>query len=354
MVKTVAVAVVVAALAFAFPAWAAPAQDAALRNAISDLNLEGVRSALKNGANPNALDPRQQLTPLGLAAHANVLGVVDPSAAAKEAGFMDLATAQSNALEITKALFAAGAKLGVHDRMILAGPIAWGNFEQVRLLVDKGASVTADLGGYTPTEFAKKNNQEAIYKMLIARGGIPVTSAAAAQLALVEAASGDDLEGMERAIKQGATVTSVHAANKETALIAALLHGAVTARNALTILWLLEHRADPNEPNGYGDLPLHIFVRMSKPALGHPVAKEWAESTFGNLLRGGAKISGTDSAGRTPLHVAAQSDNVRAAEILLNEGAKVMPRDKMGKTPLDYAESAAMIKLLKTHGATER
>jgi hypothetical protein len=47
-------------------------------------------------------------------------------------------------------------------------------------------------------------------------------------------------------------------------------------------------------------------------------------------------------------------DNVRAAEILIHQGAKVMPRDKQGKSPLDYAESAAMIKLLKDNGAVER
>jgi hypothetical protein len=31
-----------------------------------------------------------------------------------------------------------------------------------------------------------------------------------------------------------------------------------------------------------------------------------------------------------------------------------MPRANNGKTPLDYAQSAAMIKLLKQNGATER
>jgi ankyrin repeat protein len=65
-------------------------------------------------------------------------------------------------------------------------------------------------------------------------------------------------------------------------------------------------------------------------------------------------VSAVDSLGRTPLHIAAENDNVQAGEILIKEGAKVMPRDKMGKTPLDYAESAAMIKLLKQNGATER
>ncbi len=31
-----------------------------------------------------------------------------------------------------------------------------------------------------------------------------------------------------------------------------------------------------------------------------------------------------------------------------------MPRDNQRKTPLDYAESAAMIKLLKENGAVEQ
>ena len=45
---------------------------------------------------------------------------------------------------------------------------------------------------------------------------------------------------------------------------------------------------------------------------------------------------------------------MRAADILIREGAKIMPRDRAGKTPLDYAESAAMIGLLKENDAIER
>lgn len=61
-----------------------------------------------------------------------------------------------------------------------------------------------------------------------------------------------------------------------------------------------------------------------------------------------------DSKGRTPLHFAAQADNLRAAELLIREGARIMARDEQGRTPLDYAESASMIQLLKKHGARER
>jgi hypothetical protein len=59
------------------------------------------------------------------------------------------------AVEITKLLSAAGAKLGPYDRTILFQPIADGNTKLVGLLIDKGASVTGDLEGFTPTELAK-------------------------------------------------------------------------------------------------------------------------------------------------------------------------------------------------------
>ena len=87
---------------------------------------------------------------------------------------------------------------------------------------------------------------------------------------------------------------------------------------------------------------------------GSDFERDLADITFGRLLKAGAKVSGMDDDGQTPLHVAAKYNNMEAAEILIREGAKIMPRDRTGKTPLDYAESAEMIRLLKSHGAVER
>jgi serine/threonine-protein phosphatase 6 regulatory ankyrin repeat subunit B len=191
--------------------------------------------------------------------------------------------------------------------------------------------------------------------LLVSHGAIPVDRQSSARLKFVEAAAQRDIEGMEGAIKDGAQINATDA-GKKTALTAALQLPIFEARDAMAIFWLLDHRADPNL-KGDGKLPLNEFVFWGSTFLNGekgPYLKQLAESTLAWLLKAGAKVSGTDEIGRTPLHVAAKYDRLRAAEILIEEGAKVMPRDKFGKTPLDYAESTAMIRLLKQNGATER
>lgn len=336
---------------------AGPAEDEALRNAAGcrqgNIDGEAVRAALKQGANPNApTATARPISPLGCVAMALAVKSGEPD---------------GSAVEVAKTLFAAGAKLGTADREILFFAIANGSVALVQVFIDHGASPTAKLEGFTPTELARKYNQPAVYDYLISRGGVPVDDSVAAQLALVQAAGRGDIAAMERAIAEGALINNPDA-NKRTALAAAVRNGVSQQSNADTIKWLLEHGADPNEnsESGFKDLeglPLHIFVVMTKYALNGPASatetprpelRQRAEDTFARLLKAGAKVSGMDSSGRTPLHVAAAADNVRGAEILLGEGAKVMARDKTGKTPLDYAESASMIKLLKANGATER
>ena len=71
------------------------------------------------------------------------------------------------------------------------------------------------------------------------------------------------------------------------------------------------------------------------------------------LIADGADISAIETNGRTPLHIAAATNNLYAAKLLLDSGAKVMVEDADGKTPLDLAASVEMVELLKEYGARE-
>lgn len=336
-------------LATAVTAWTAPVQDAALMEAASQLDVAGVRQALRQGANPNVLsDTARKTSPLEQIA----LGVLMHK---KEHD------AEERAIAIANSLFESGARLGPHDQGVLFFPISAGFVRFVSLLLDKGASPTARVEGYTPTELAVAHGQVLVYELLVARGGIPVRKYVAAQLSLNEAAQNGDIDGMSRALVAGAEIDGEDATGK-TALITALRTPIYKKENADTIRWILVKGANPNKKgeSGFRDVdqttPLHMFVLASSYALkdNRPEVRQLAEEIMRDLLKAGAKVSGMDVRDRTPLHFAARSDNLRAAEILIGEGARVMARDTTQKTPLDYAESKAMILLLKQNGATER
>src|ERR1700730_137914 len=290
-----------------------PSQDMALTEAALFHNIEEAKDALKKGANPSAAAATVRRTPpLGAAAMgtwrrtdraAADLARNETARKLSQQGLSDEEINRYLAVEITRTLFAAGAKLGPYDREILFQPIADGNMALVSLLLDRGASVTGDLEGYSPTELAKKYDQEAVYKLLVSRGGIPVDSRSSAQLALVEAAQNGDVEGMQRAVKNGALINDFDT-NKNTALMAAVRWGTYDPNRALAILWLLDHRADPNLEATEG-LPLHIFVFANKYTLNDleksPDRKVLAEQTLAGLFKAGAKVSGMDIAGQTLL-----------------------------------------------------
>jgi ankyrin repeat protein len=172
----------------------------------------------------------------------------------------------------------------------------------VRLLIDKGASVTGDLEGYTPTELAKKYGQEAAYQLLVSRGGIPVDSRSSAQLAFVEAAGNGDIDAMEGAATMGAKIDGLDA-NKQTALVAAVRTGIYERGRANAIWWLLDHGADPNQKGESGKLPLHMFVLANMYTLGESQkraeVKALAEETLRRLIKAGAKARMISAAHRS-------------------------------------------------------
>jgi ankyrin repeat protein len=229
-------------------------------------------------------------------------------------------------------------------------PISEGNLE----LVDN-ASVFKKLSGFTPAELALRYEREDIYRFLIARGTIPVDRGTKAQLLLVQTTGTGNIDGMAKAIDEGAQINAVGSTN-QTALVAALRIGVNRPSESEAGWWLLKKGTDPNKVSEsyFKDLqgvPLYLLLAMT---IKRPESQTLMASTLALMLDKGAKVSGMDSKGRTPLHIAAKYDQLRAAEILISRGTKIQPTDEFGKMPLDYAESGPMIQLLKSHGAIER
>jgi ankyrin repeat protein len=370
---------------------AGPAEDRALIEAAFNLNLKGVQAALAKGADPNAV--KVERSPLGYMISTPVLLSVVFAKPTKDT----FSQANSNKDEwirvdqivdqtrtaIAKALFEAGATLGrledISRSILWSSSIRMGSLSLIQILVDHGASVTDKIypEDLTPTELALREGQHKAYELLVSLGGSPIDDASSAQFALIASAGRSDLKGMEEAVKNGAQINNL--IDDQTALSVALGGRIYFEVQVSAVRWLLDHGADPNVADNL-DLPLHRFVWSSsftmnelskykeedldsiEQAIKRSTGKDFDvrrvralnEEVLISLLKAGAKVSSLDKYGWTPLHAAARFDNVMAAEILIREGAKIMQHDAKGKTPLDYAESAAMIKLLKANGATEQ
>jgi len=88
---------------------------------------------------------------------------------------------------------------------------------------------------------------------------------------------------------------------------------------------LLEHGANPNAPDDFGDTALHI------------ASKRGGITVVELLLKYGANVDVRDELGRTPLHTAAHNLRIQVVVVLLNRGADPHARTNRGETPLQLA-----------------
>ena len=119
------------------------------------------------------------------------------------------------------------------------------------------------------------------------------------------------------------------------------LHWAVGInKNPAVVELLLDRGADVHARNKWGQTPLHTVARYNK----NPAVVEL-------LLDRGADVNARNKIGETPLHRAAEHNkNPAVLELLLNRGADVNARHEgVGHTPLDHANKNAALKGTEVH-----
>ena len=113
------------------------------------------------------------------------------------------------------------------------------------------------------------------------------------------------------------------------------LHLAAHVGNYDEAKLLLEHHANINATNDFGQTPLHIAIHND------------ATNVVQLLLENKAEVNLKDNEGKTPLHIAAEWWRDQAVEWLITRHADVNAKDKTGQTPLHAAVQHGQVNIAK-------
>ena len=144
------------------------------------------------------------------------------------------------------------------------------------------------------------------------------------------------------------------------------VHFASAFRNSTALESMLQNRGDVHVKDNSGYTPLHYASVINRDPEVYSLLMgnlSYWQPTVQSLLNYGAKINICDTNGDTPVHIAANSGNSIALEIMLRNGGDVGAKDYQGRTPLHLAAFGAgvgsgddtahahTIRILINHGA---
>jgi ankyrin repeat protein/beta-lactamase regulating signal transducer with metallopeptidase domain/Tol biopolymer transport system component len=226
----------------------------------------------------------------------------------------------------------------------LGNAVKAGDLEQVRLLLSKGAGVSAkDEQGRTPLHWAAWYGRGEVAELLIAKAADVNETDASRQTPLHLAADFGGTLVPELLLAKGAQIDARDNAGN-TPLHAAADFPSV-GKDLLELL--IAKGADVKARNEAGQTPLHrvsMIRRLDKRI----------ELTAQVLLAHGAEVDAKDESGRTPLHFAVENGNQKLVDVLVAKGADLEAKNAAGATALHLAAAngrSDLVELLVNRGA---
>ncbi|WP_353283954.1 ankyrin repeat domain-containing protein [Wolbachia endosymbiont (group A) of Lypha dubia] len=219
---------------------------------------------------------------------------------------------------------------GKLDRTLLHLASEAGEFDKVKLLLDRGANIEVqDKFGYTPIFLATQSGKWSIVKLLLDRGDNIDAQDEKGQTLLHFAASGNNLDMVQFLLDRGANIEI----QDKLAWIPILY--AVQSGKWNVVKLLISNGAKFNNEITIQGTPLHFAVQ------------EGNLDMVRFLLDEGADTESQDKDNKKPLHLAVEADRLNIVELLLDRGASVNAKDENNKTPLDLATKEDVKELLK-------
>ncbi|WP_341811169.1 ankyrin repeat domain-containing protein [Wolbachia endosymbiont (group A) of Oxytorus armatus] len=219
---------------------------------------------------------------------------------------------------------------GKLDRTLLHLASEAGEFDKVKLLLDRGANIEVqDKFGYTPIFLATQSGKWSIVKLLLDRGANIDAQDEKGQTLLHFAASGNNLDMVQFLLDRGANIEI-----QDKLAWTPILYAAQSGKWNVVKL-LISNGAKFNNEITIQGTPLHFAVQ------------EGNLDIIRFLLDEGADTESQDKDNKKPLHLAVEADRLNIVELLLDRGASVNAKDENNKTPLDLATKEDVKELLK-------